>query len=353
VEVSGFPSSYAGHLVLLSLKDQDYPGTSLIEEWPSWNLPILRWARAQGAVAGYGHCGDGLVVDTNDLPNYDIPPMDVDGANEAIVDVTHGMLDFLSGCDGPPTAELNVWYHLLNCGFRLPMLGETDFPCLSDLRPGAGRTYVQLGSRPIGNSGYRSWINGLKSARLYCGDGRSHFLSYGIAGQGRDLQEVTLKRPSTITVEALVAARLEPEPPEDLQQIKRRFLNGWHLENARIGTSREVRVELVVNGQCVDQANFLADGTPQTLRFSASITHSSWLALRIFPSSHIAPFFVTVRNKPIRASQRSAKWCRVCVDKLWADKAVFIRTSERAAALAAYDHARRTYDAIALESEVT
>ena len=76
VEVSGFPSSHAGHMVLLRLKDQDYPDTKRIEDWPSWNLPILQWARAQGAVAGYAHCGFGMVVDSTDLPNYLIPPMD-------------------------------------------------------------------------------------------------------------------------------------------------------------------------------------------------------------------------------------------------------------------------------------
>src|SRR5262249_49160987 len=55
IEVSGFPSSHAGHLVLLRLKDQEYPGTKVIEEWPTWNLPILRWAKAQNAVVGYAH----------------------------------------------------------------------------------------------------------------------------------------------------------------------------------------------------------------------------------------------------------------------------------------------------------
>ena len=41
VELSGFPSSHCGHPVLLNLKEQDYPGTEVIEDWPSWNLPIL------------------------------------------------------------------------------------------------------------------------------------------------------------------------------------------------------------------------------------------------------------------------------------------------------------------------
>ena len=47
LEVSGFPSSHAGHLVLLGLKDQDYPHTQRIEDWPTWDLPILQWANSK------------------------------------------------------------------------------------------------------------------------------------------------------------------------------------------------------------------------------------------------------------------------------------------------------------------
>ncbi|MFI5157164.1 MAG: CehA/McbA family metallohydrolase, partial [Chitinophagales bacterium] len=70
VEVSGFPSSHAGHIVLLRLKEDDYPGTSTIEEWPSWTLPILKWAKSQQGVVGYAHSGWGLepISETKDLP---------------------------------------------------------------------------------------------------------------------------------------------------------------------------------------------------------------------------------------------------------------------------------------------
>ncbi|MCA9133432.1 MAG: CehA/McbA family metallohydrolase, partial [Planctomycetales bacterium] len=50
VEVSGFPSAHAGHLCLLNLSEDDYPGTQSIEEWPTWTLPILRWGKEQGGV---------------------------------------------------------------------------------------------------------------------------------------------------------------------------------------------------------------------------------------------------------------------------------------------------------------
>ncbi len=59
LEVSGFPSSHSGHLVLLQLKDQDYPGTKELEDWPTWDLPILKWAKAQGGVVGFAHSGLG------------------------------------------------------------------------------------------------------------------------------------------------------------------------------------------------------------------------------------------------------------------------------------------------------
>jgi hypothetical protein len=62
---------------------------------------------------------DNVIVDFRELPNYDIPPMDSIGTQEAIVDVTHDVVDFLSGCDTQPVAELNAWYHLLNCGLQV------------------------------------------------------------------------------------------------------------------------------------------------------------------------------------------------------------------------------------------
>jgi len=54
VEVSGFPSSHTGHICLLGLHEQDYPGTKRIEDWPSWGIPVFRWAKAQGAVTQGG-----------------------------------------------------------------------------------------------------------------------------------------------------------------------------------------------------------------------------------------------------------------------------------------------------------
>ncbi len=359
VEVSGFPSSHCGHLVLLRLKEQIYPGAATIDQWPSWNLPILRWARAQGAIIGYAHSGHGLVVPTTDLPNFLIPPFDSSGANEFLVDITHeDAVDFLSGCDTMPFVELNVWYHTLNCGFRSAFAGETDFPCITDDRVGGGRSYVQLQSPPAGDEGYSRWVEGLRRGRSYIGDGRSHVFDLALTHNGQtstsDNISVNHAAPNqTVQVTARVCARLEPAITETTRAIQRSSPYDkpyWHLERARLGASRKVPVELIVNGISVQTIEIEADGALHPVRFDAPIPHTSWIALRIFPSVHTSPVFVTVDARPLRASKRSAKWCREAVDACWAQKSQRIRPAELAAAAAAYDHARRAYDQVIAES---
>jgi hypothetical protein len=60
---------------------------------------------------------------------------------------------------------------------------------------------------------------------------------------------------------------------------------GWDLERARIGASREVPVQIVVNGAVAATQNLVADGAIRTLRFDIAIDRSSWIAARILPSS--------------------------------------------------------------------
>jgi hypothetical protein len=346
MEISGFPSSHSGHLVLLRLQRMDYPDAPAIEDWPSWCLPILKWGKAQGGVVGYAHCGWGMHVGTQDLPNYEVPPFANIGANECIVDVTHDAVDVVSGVESTPVAELNFWYHLLNCDLRTTMLGETDFPCLTDDRVGMGRTYVGLDQAPIGAAGYDAWMQGVRAGRLYFGDGRSHFIDYEADGHGVGRGDLELARPAKLTVRARIAARLEEQPLDST------VLPLWHLERSRIGATRTVPVDVVVNGRAIATKAIVADGTLRDFSVEVPIERSSWIALRILNSGHTHPIFVKVDKQPIRASKRSAQWCRSCVDKLWQVKSDFIRESERPAAAAAYDHARRTYDAIISECEV-
>ena len=81
------------------------------------------------------------------------------------------------------------------------------------------------------------------------------------------------------------------------------------------------------------------------------IDRSSWVALRILPSSHTNPIFVLVDGKPIRASRRSAQWCLQGVEQCWSQKEKLIKAGEREEARTAYDHARAAYQKILGECE--
>jgi hypothetical protein len=81
------------------------------------------------------------------------------------------------------------------------------------------------------------------------------------------------------------------------------------------------------------------------------IDRSSWVALRILPSSHTNPIFVLVGDKPIRPSKRSAEWCLKGVDQCWSQKRRFIAANEMDDAKSAYQHARDAYRKILAECE--
>lgn len=348
LEVSGFPSSHTGHLVLLRLKEQDYPNTKVIEDWPTWDLPILKWGKAQGAIVGFAHSGWGLEIKPDKLPSYELPKFDGIGANEYIVDVTHDAVDFISTVDTPSLWELNIWYHTLNVGFRTRISGETDFPCIYGEKVGLGRSYVKLD----GKLNYEAWAEGIKLGRNYVSDGKSHLLDFAVNSvmTGTNNSEVKLTKSETVRVTAKVAARLDEQPNEAIRKLRLDQKPYWDLERVRIGQSREVPVELLVNGEAVAQKNIIADGRVQDLQFDVPIAKSSWVALRILPSSHTNPIFVLVNNQPIRASQKSAEWCLKAVDQCWTQKAPKISVKERPDAEKAYDHARQVYQKILSES---
>jgi hypothetical protein len=340
LEVSGFPSSHAGHLVLLRLKDQDYPGTQTLEDWPTWDLPVLKWAKAQGAVVGFAHSGWGLQVKGDSLPTDEVPPYDGIGANEYVVDVAHDAVDFISTIDTPPVWELNVWYHTLNVGFRTRISGETDFPCIYGDRVGLGRSYVRLD-----RLSYDGWTEGIRDGRAYVTDGKSHLIDFRVDDRqvGTEGSELRLAKPGTVQVRALVAARLDEKSDGTIRARRGDEKPYWDLERARIGNGRDVPLELVVNGVAVATRTIVADGTVREISIPLAIERSSWVALRILPSSHTNPVFVTVGGAPIRASRASAEWCLKSIDRLWTQKSPRIATRERDAAAAAFDQARAIY----------
>lgn len=345
VEVSGFPSSHAGHLVLMNLQEDDYPNTTLIEEWPTWTLPILQWAKKQGGVVGYAHSGWGLQPEypTAEIPNYILPKMDGIGANEYVVTVTHDAVDLYSLGDTPPTWELNMWYHTLNCGFRVRASGETDFPCISDERVGRARIYAKLDE----GLDFAAFMDATKKGRSYISTGEAHLVDFKVneAELGEQNSELSVSKGSKLKISlkasaylrekqdeigAIIAAREGPQSPY------------WHVEKARIGESRRVPVELIVNGESVAVKEIAADGDWEDLRFDYTLDRSSWIAVRILPAAHTNPIFVLADGKPIR-DKRSAEWCLAAVEQCWEMKNKRFRESEITDAEKAYEHARKVY----------
>ncbi len=377
VEVSGFPSSHAGHLCLLKLTEDDYPGTTRLEQWPSWTLPVLKWGKEQNGVVGYSHSGWGLALPDEmpdgsrqfpgqpwggapkewrgkavaKLPDFAMPRFDGIGANEFVVTTAHGVCDFISAVDTPAIWELNVWYHTLNCGMTTRISGETDFPCIYGDRVGLGRIYVKLEKDQELN--YDTWVEGLRDGRSYCGDGLSHILDFkvndvGVGQRQSDDSISTLKldAPKTLNVTFDATALLEEKSTELTDSIRNRRLDEkpyWHIERCRMGTTRNVPVELIVNGEVVATKELLADGHMEAMKFPVEITDSSWVAVRILPSVHTNPVFVHVGEKPIRSSRRSAEWCAKAVQVCWESKKDRIRPEERDAAKLAYDQAAEIY----------
>jgi hypothetical protein len=382
LEVSGFPSSHAGHLVLLGLSEQDYPGTKRIEDWPTWDLPVLQWGKKQSAVVGFAHSGWGLEVKSAELPNYEIPGFDGIGANEYIVDVTHpGVVDLISAMDTPYVWELNIWYHTLNVGFRTRISGETDFPCITDNRVGQGRVYAKVD----GGLTYAKWLESVRNGRSYVSDGRSHLMDFRANGVevGTKGSEVQMTASGKVHVTLKAAAYLEPRAqaiPHDLagdQPIwaarrARNLLDDdmyktpegllirdrpyterpyWHIERARMGDTREVPVEIVVDGKAVARKSIVADGQLRDVEFDVPIERSGWIAARILPSSHTNPIFVIVGGTPMVPLRASAEWCLAAVNQCWTQKAPKISPRELPEARQAYNHAREVYRKLIAESE--
>ena len=118
-----FHTSFWGHLGLLGLRDHlvtpdfaAYRHTALASPWPH-NGVIADLAHAQGGLVGYVHPFD-------TVPD---PAKDAVLTHQLPADVAHGKVDYLEivgFADHKATAE--VWYRLLNLGYRVAAGAGTD-----------------------------------------------------------------------------------------------------------------------------------------------------------------------------------------------------------------------------------
>ncbi len=413
LEISGFGSAAMGHVCLLNLKDQTYPGSkgTKTQGWPTWTVPVLRWCKEQGGVTGYPHsamqvnppaaakrllnsldenkdhklspteAAAGLMPESfatidadrdrsltereltlsldraaDQLPNLAVPEMNGGGAMEICVSTAEGVCDFISAMDTERIGEWNTWYHLMNCGFPLKLSGETDFPCMSSRRVGQGRVYVELG--PVDHVDFHDWCEGLGKGRSYVSDGYAHAVEFEVNGQTPGREDVRLKSPGQFTIKAQVA--FAPEVPKAVAYGLLMPGSG----RREVGDTRELHaprstemvqggrrlVEIVSGGKVVAKQTVPADGQIHDLQFQIDVNQSTWVALRQFPQLHTNPVNVIVADKPIRVSKASALWCAETIKLLWKNRHTKIAPPERGAAHQAYQRAIKTYERLAAES---
>ncbi len=409
IEVSGFGSQALGHVCLLNLKEQIYPGADGSKNWPTWTTPVMRWAKKQGGVTGYAHSASGLQVapanagkrllDQLDadkdgkvskeeaargllpeefgaidadrdgalsleelvksvdraadaLPNLAIPEMNSVGAMEIFVTAPQGLCDFISAMDTARLPEWNAWYHLLNCGLPVKVSGETDFPCMSGTRVGQGRVYVKLGK--VDKLDYAAWCQGIAKGRSYVSDGYAHALEFTVAGKEPG-DEVAVAAPGTVSVKAMVAfsAQTPIETPYGSvapREGRRIVGDTVDLHPGPAVAAGLRRVELVVNGRVDASQDVPADGREHELSWEVKVERSSWVALRHFPQFHTNPVNVLVGGKPIRVSRADASWCIGCIEQLWRMRANNILPAEREEAKKTFDAAIEHYRRVAAES---
>jgi Tol biopolymer transport system component len=263
-----------------------YANTAASSLYPD-NATIIDLAHAQGGISGYVHPFDAPAPD----PESATPPI-----SGLPVDVALGKLDYLEVMgfsDHRITAD--VWYRLLNTGFRLPAGAGTDAMAnFASLRGpvGMNRVYVRSGA----TLRYRDWLAALKAGRTFVSNGP--LLGFTLSGHqiGDELA----------------------------------FAAGVHQVVARV-TLRSIvpveRLEIVANGVVVAPIPLTDGGTRADAVVPLPITRSGWFIVRAwsaqatapvldaYPYATTSPIYVTVAGRPVR-SPDSARWFVRWIERL-------------------------------------
>lgn len=171
-----FHTPYWGHLGLLGMQRNfllpgyaAYGNTSAASLFPT-NAAVADLAHAQGGLVGYVHPFDIRIDPVSDATLTQGQPLDE--ALELPVDAALGKVDYIEAMgfsDHRFTAE--VWYRLLNCGFRLPTgAGSDTMANYASLRGPVGltRVYARV---PKAGPKLEDWMDSLKHGRTFATNG--------------------------------------------------------------------------------------------------------------------------------------------------------------------------------------
>ncbi len=278
-----FHTSYWGHLGLLNLTRNfilpgyaAYPNTAAASLYPA-NANVADMAHAQGALVGYVHPFD----------SFPDPVKDDSLTAELPADVALGKVDYievLGFSDHKSTAE--VWYKLLNCGFRLPTAAGTDFMGnYASLRGpvGLNRVYAEVSPGPLK---IEPWLASIKAGRTFATNGP--LLHFSLGGQGIG-GEVKLERKQ----EVRFSAEMNSIVPVDHLQIvcNGKVARELAMDSAHTSAHVDGSVPLDASGWCVLRA------------FS---DRAEYPILDLYPYATTSPVYISVAGVPVHSASDAA-----------------------------------------------
>jgi hypothetical protein len=281
-----FHTSVWGHLGLLGLNDHilisdyaGYPKTAAHSLYPD-NATVADLAHAQGALVGYVHPYDPPAPD---------PEADAPLRHSLPVDVALGKVDYVEVVgfsDHKVTSD--VWFRLLNCGFRIPAAGGTDaMTNYASLRGpiGLDRTYVDMGASPPADPAAftRAWLDGLKAGKSFATNGPLLSLEVEGRGPGGEIRLGKGVHKAKVQVRMLSIAAVDA-------------------------------LEIIVNGKVAATIPLKEEGRAAEYAGEIELAASGWIALRasseksspdvfdLYPFAVTSPVYVSIGGKPARSA---------------------------------------------------
>lgn len=276
-------SSAFGHMCFLGLKRLVEPFYNGFRNTPYWddfpaNYTLAQQVFDQGGAVSYAHPGAGSSFEAASIKEL---PVDLALGQQTAMDV-------LSNNDEAVTTEM--WYRLLNCGFRVAISAGTDaFTNVADhYLAGGNRVYVQTGER----FDYTAWLDGFRKGRSFASNGPILTLTVNGKSPGDEIK-------ADGAMEVQVRAQVSSQVPLD-------------------------SVDLIVNGKPV---HTVAGGEAVDFTHTLKLGKSSWIALRALGPrhrlvlndtqayAHTSPVYVSFGGQPVRLRE-DLRFYREWVEKL-------------------------------------
>jgi Tol biopolymer transport system component len=279
-----------GHMAFLNIKElvppfySSVPGSDSPYDYPL-NTMAAQKATEQGGLVSYVHPIWGDLRDVFDTSL---------GAKESPVTAALGAMHSIDILPyGPAAYEL--WYRFLNAGFRISAGAGTDtFTNWRGINalPGDSRQYVEVGR----DFTWTTWVERFREGRDFVTN--APLLTFTVNGQ--PLGAVN-DAPAGQPYRARLAAEVTSEAPIDL-------------------------VEFIQNGRVIDSKSFSANTREAALETEATVTASSWFAVRVsgpaargvrdVPRAHSGPIYVHLGRQPVLIREDVELMLR-WIDRLW------------------------------------